>query len=84
MPAGYLEIHVPSVSEGFVCGESLILTGQSPEQAQQKVGAETCSAPLQPKSLCNSVIPLHCSFSKRNTFKLESQRINRFGFVLLL
>lgn len=84
MPIGYLEINVPSVSESFIRGESLILTGQSPEQPQQKVGIETCGAPLRPELLCNSVIPLHCSFSKCNIFKLESQRKNCFCFAFLL
>lgn len=79
-PAGYLEINVPSASESFIRGESLILTGQSPEPPQQKVGIETCSAPLQPELLYTSVIPLHCSFSECNTFKLGSQRKNKVLF----
>lgn len=81
MPAGYLEINVPSASKSFIHGECLTLTGQSPKQPQQKVGIETCHAPLQPELLCNSVITLYCSFSKCNIFKLESQRKNSFGFV---
>lgn len=59
-------------------------SGQSPEQAQQKVRVETCSSPLQPKFLFNSMIPLHRSFSKCHVINLQSQWKNRFGLVFVM
>lgn len=81
MPARYLEINVPSASKSFIHGECLILTGQSPEQPQQKVVIETCHAPLQPELLCNSVITLYCSFSNVKSLSWKVKEKNSFGFI---